>query len=306
MKKILCLCLSPTIQRTLYFEDLKMQNVNRSKFYIENASGKAVNSSRVLNQIKKNCSSVICPIGKKNSFRFMSLCKKDGLKIIPLKIPGLVRECWTLVGKKNSSTTEIVCDENFSDLDFKNEEKKLLKIIKNQIKKYDAFLFAGSKPKYFSENLILEIAKIVKLSKKIFMADFWGPSLFKAIEGAIPEIIKINENEFIGTFSENLLSEEDLKSLVIQKSAVLNNIIVVTRGEKSTFAGVKGKFFEEPSRNCKKIVNTTACGDSFNSGFLYEFLKSKNIEKALKKGTKCASLNAESLVPGSLYPFLED
>ena len=49
-----------------------------------------------------------------------------------------------------------------------------------------------------------------------------------------------------------------------------------------------------------KALNTTACGDSFNAGFIYEYLKSKNFEQALKKGTWCAARNAESEAPGSI------
>ena len=48
------------------------------------------------------------------------------------------------------------------------------------------------------------------------------------------------------------------------------------------------------------MKNTIGCGDSFNAGFLYEFLKSQNLEKALKMGTFAASRNAESLAPGSI------
>ena len=45
MKKILCVCMSSTIQRTITFENLTLTKVNRSRHYRIDASGKAVNSA---------------------------------------------------------------------------------------------------------------------------------------------------------------------------------------------------------------------------------------------------------------------
>ena len=75
--KILCVCLNPAIQRTIVFDDFLINNVNRAKKFREDASGKGVNSCRVLNQIQKNISSVICPLGKENAERFINLSKNS-------------------------------------------------------------------------------------------------------------------------------------------------------------------------------------------------------------------------------------
>ena len=66
MKHILCICLSATIQRTITFENIKLACVNRSEHYRIDASGKAVNSARVLNMLEKGCALTICPLGKEN------------------------------------------------------------------------------------------------------------------------------------------------------------------------------------------------------------------------------------------------
>lgn len=302
MNKILCLCLSSTIQRTITFENLTLENVNRSKNFREDASGKAVNSCRVLNQIEQNSSILVCPIGKNNSKKFLTLSKKNKLIIKPIKISGETRECWTLLDSINKTTTELVVNsKNPENFDKNKIENQLLKSIKKQLKKSDAILFAGSKPAYFSENLHSKIAEIIKNSNKIFMADFWGKDLIQTLQIFIPQIIKINEYEFEQTFSpQKKLSTEDLKSLIKEKSIQFKNIIIVTRGTESTFACENGIFYEEEIIKTN-AVNTTACGDSFNSGFLHEYLKSKNIKSALKSGTKCASLNAQSTCPGSIF-----
>ena len=117
-----------------------------------------------------------------------------------------------------------------------------------------------------------------------------------------PDIIKINQEEFASTFMNKKSSQvsfEELKKAVAEKSEELNNIVIVTRGEESTVSAENGQL---TVTDCEKLVpvNTTGCGDSFNAGFISEYVLSGNLEEALKLGTWCASRNAESLCPGSL------
>ncbi len=309
MAKFLCICLSSTIQRSISFENLSLEKVNRSKKYRVDASGKAVNSARVLSQMQKGCAKLICPLGKENAQFFINLLKNDFVDLSYIEIPGFTRECWTLMDSLAGTTTELVVSEPASNLNSQQItaqqaeilEKNLLDLIKSGVSDADAVLLAGSRPSFWSKNLYSEISKIVMSAGKVFLCDFWAEDLLSVIKTAIPTIIKINDEEFCKTFLENSEQTEDsLKTAICQKSAELNNIIVVTRGTKDTFAANKGKFYSCP---CQKVkaVNTTACGDSFNSGFLWEFMNSGDFEAALKKGTWAAACNAQNECPGAIF-----
>ena len=119
----------------------------------------------------------------------------------------------------------------------------------------------------------------------------------KTLAASLPEIIKINEEEFRATFPE--LADQPLQSAIAEKSRELGNIIVVTRGADSTYAAARGQFSECPTEKIAAL-NTIACGDSFNAGFLYEYLQTGDLDKALKKGTWCAARNAELETPGAI------
>lgn len=293
MKKILCICLSSTIQRSISFKSLSLEKVNRSEYYIENASGKAINSARVLNQLEKNCAKILCPIGKNNSEYFLNLAQKDELELLSVIIPGNTRTCWTLLDKKAQTTTEIVVGEPEIEFDQKYEIK-LLKYLVENLPTVDAVLLAGSRPKIWSDDLYSTICALTHDKGKIFLADYIGDDLTLTLKTSVPDIIKINDEEFVKTFGG-----DDLKSSIIKKSSEYKNMIIVTRGKKSTYAAKNGDFYECPTENIN-AVNTTACGDSFNAGFLYEYLNSGDFYKALEKGTWCAARNAQSEVPGSL------
>lgn len=300
MSKFLCVGLSPSIQRTVSFNSVVKNSVNRSSEYRFDASGKAANSARVLNQLEKNSARLICPLGAENISFFKKLAERDGLAVNPVEIPGRTRECWTLLDASDGGTTELVAEEPCVSSVFGEAEEKLFEIVRFEVKNVDAVLIAGSSPASWKKETVPYIAKIVSQNKKIFLADYWGKALLDTIEFCVPNIIKINEEEFLNTFGGKLpISDGDFRHLVSDKSIELGCILVVTRGEKSTFAADKGNFVEFPVEKIK-TVNTTASGDAFSAGFLYEYLKTKDFLKSLEKGTWCAARNAESKIPGSI------
>ena len=104
--RILCVCLSATIQRTVQFESFSVGEVNRTQTWREDASGKALNAARVLNQLEPGCSTALCPVGNANADHFLVLASRDNdLYVHPIYIEGNTRECWTILDTKNSTTT---------------------------------------------------------------------------------------------------------------------------------------------------------------------------------------------------------
>ena len=302
MKKILCVCMSSTIQRTITFENLTLTKVNRSRHYRIDASGKAVNSARVLEQLEKGCCRVVCPLGEKNLSAFTEPAARDNLNLLYTTIPGQTRECWTLLDQAAGTTTELVVSEPLleSEEELKavaGAEIKILKIINDLLPEVDALLLAGSRPKVWSQDLYATISGMTHDNGKVFLADYIGEDLKKTLNASIPDIIKINEEEFHASFPE--LEDQPLQDAIAKKSLELGNIIVVTRGADSTYAAARGQFYECPTEKVAAL-NTTACGDSFNAGFLYEYLQTRNLSAALKKGTWCAARNAEVETPGSI------
>ena len=295
MKKILCICLSSTIQRSVTFEKVQLEHVNRSEHYVEHGSGKAVNSARVLNQLEKGCVKIICPLGENNAQHFLNLAQKDGLDISYVTIPGSTRICWTLLDRTSGTTTEIVVGEPMEDIS-QQPEVKLLKLLVDFLPEIDAVLLAGSRPNIWSKDLYAAIAGMTKDAGKIFLADYIGDDLQLTLKSVTPDIIKINDEEFEKTFG---VESVNLKTAITEKSRELQNMIVVTRGCDSTYAAKNGEFFECPAEVVKP-VNTTACGDSFNAGFLHDYLNNGDFMKALQKGTWAAARNAESEIPGSI------
>ena len=302
--KILCICLSSTLQRTISFKELNLTQVNRSEHYRLDASGKAVNSARVLNQLEKGAATVVCPLGENNLKAFTDTAERDELELCYVTIPGNTRECWTLLDRNAGTTTELVVGEPLlkGEEDLKavaSAEIKMLKFINDALPQVDAVLLAGSRPKIWSDDLYATICGMTRDAGKLFLADYIGEDMKKTLAASIPDIIKINEEEFRATFPE--MDGQPLQQAITEKSRALNNIIVVTRGCDSTYAAARGQFSECPTEKVAAL-NTTACGDSFNAGFIYEYVRTGDLSAALQKGTWCAARNAENEAPGTLHP----
>ena len=376
--KIVMLCLSAGIQKTISFESFAPGEVNRSKSYRYDASGKAINSARVLMQLAGTTNveasslvaadssardaatsgvpattdgasvSVICPLGERNKDFFLEMAHADGLNVKVVPIPGFTRECCTLLDEKSGQTTELVVEEPVPTCDSAPYEEKLMELLTAELgistgsdaggsvsdgtgvsscdaQKADALLFSGSRPKFWNARIIKRIAAAAKANNILFMADFRGNDLLSILGEYTPDIIKINEDEFVATFGADFAkntkctesaphancadsanapaafqAEQQLATAITETSRSLNNIVVVTRGAKATLAAEKGTPYNSPSE-CVKAVNTIGCGDAYNAGFLYEYLATKDMNKSLEKGKWCASRNAECLRPGVLH-----
>ncbi len=67
-------------------------------------------------------------------------------------------------------------------------------------------------------------------------------------------------------------------------------IFTVTLAENGSVAYKNGKEYICKAVPVEKVIDTTGCGDSYEAGFLAEYLKSEDIQKAMENGSKTASV----------------
>ena len=213
---------------------------------------------------------------------------------------GRVRYCYTLLEPGTGRATELVVSEPVGKEDFSAASEDLLALISNKIAGADALLLAGSRPASYPADMCARICALAKKAGLAVIADFHGKDLSLTLDVCAPDIVKINEEEFCGTFGYAFpLPEDELARFVAEKSAELGNTIVVTRGSKDTLAGAKGAAFCQRV-NAVTALNAIGCGDSFTAGFLFSWLADRDTKAALEKGCWCATRNALNLRPGSI------
>ncbi|MBQ2653872.1 MAG: carbohydrate kinase family protein [Methanobrevibacter sp.] len=99
------------------------------------------------------------------------------------------------------------------------------------------------------------------------------------------DILLINESELRLLCNNN---EAPIKDLLIGFLDLGIGTIVVKQGSKGVYAINNGEECQVDAYECN-VVDTTGAGDSFNSGFLYSYLKGFNLEKSCKIANWVAS-----------------
>ncbi|MBN1617683.1 MAG: hypothetical protein JW875_10275 [Spirochaetales bacterium] len=305
MPKFCAIGLSSTIQETITFDSVAIGDVNRSKSYRLDASGKAVNAARVLGQIEKGSVSAVCPLGRENAALFLSLAAEDCIPVIPVMTPGKTRYCYTLLESSRGRATELVVSEPVSSAasetrDFKRAADNILEILSG-MSVTGAFIMAGSRPAAFPDNLYPRLRSFAASRGVPVMVDFHGKDLLDTIAAGAPEVIKINEREFLSTFepAHTEMRESDLADSIVRESSRLGSIIIVTRGARRVLAACNGKVYREPVQPVEP-VNEIGCGDAFSAGFIHTWTATNDIQRALKSAVTCAAANLVTERPGSI------
>ncbi|MDD5102659.1 MAG: PfkB family carbohydrate kinase [Endomicrobiaceae bacterium] len=68
-----------------------------------------------------------------------------------------------------------------------------------------------------------------------------------------------------------------------------NTIFTATLGQYGSVSYKNGKKYLCKAIKPKKVIDTTGCGDSYQAGFIMEYLSSKNIKKSMIKGSESAA-----------------
>lgn len=115
------------------------------------------------------------------------------------------------------------------------------------------------------------------------------------------DILLINESELRLLCNNN---ESSLKELAIGFLDMGIEIVVIKQGSKGVFAMNNNETCEVESYKCD-VVDTTGAGDSFNSGFLYSYLKGYDLGKSCQIGNWVASKAIEGFGMEK-FPSLKD
>ena len=115
------------------------------------------------------------------------------------------------------------------------------------------------------------------------------------------DILLINESE-LRLLCNNY--ESSLKELVVGLLDFGIECVVVKQGSTGVFAMNNSEECFVEAYECD-VVDTTAAGDSFNSGFLYSFLKGYSLEKSCMIGNWVASKSIEGFGMEK-FPSLKD
>ena len=103
------------------------------------------------------------------------------------------------------------------------------------------------------------------------------------------DILIINGYEFADLVKKKY-KEINFKENVVMKHLpmFLDKILVITDGEKGSYAYHTAITYYQKAMRPPKIVDSTGAGDGYTAGFIAEYLSTHDIERAMAAGSKYA------------------
>jgi fructose-1-phosphate kinase PfkB-like protein len=310
MNPILCICLNPTLQRTIVFSGWKRGEVNRARTGRLDASGKGVNTARIIHQYEDrrfDALHLTHAAGPEGGL-FLRCCESDGLAVEAVE-GGSVRTCTTLIDEDDGSVTELIEPSVPVDGEAAAELKRRFTAL---LPGSSAVVMSGSAAPGYPGELFSEFCREAAEMSVPVVADYRGKMLLESLPYR-PAVVKINLMEFAATFgipgAEDAGEQGDDRAIVEAAWPVLERLerdgipVVLSRGSKETMYVSSGKRRLVPVSPLK-AVNTIGCGDAFTAGLAIAVASGESIEQGIELGHSLAGRNALLLEPGVLLPKL--
>ena len=164
---------------------------------------------------------------------------------------------------------------NVSDID--------TNVIKNsEILFLEGYLWDEGDPKKAFEKAINNSNKVAMSLSDLFCVERHKAHFLELVKNKL-NITFANEQEIMSLI--NVKKFDD----VINFARELNNLIVITRGDKGAVAISNNEIVECSAKKDLQIKDLTGAGDLFASGFLHGFVNNKPTKESLEIGTEMSS-----------------
>ncbi|MBC8104432.1 MAG: 1-phosphofructokinase family hexose kinase [Cytophagales bacterium] len=297
---ILCIGLSPAVQRTLLFDGFALGQVNRARETLITASGKAVNVARVLLQLDGSPHLVQLIGGDSGRFVTASLDAMGlGHTSVRVHNDAPTRTCVTLLSDRDGPTeiVEEVRPVNSDDIHALRAAARPL------IPHARALCLSGSFPEGVPAPFYADLIREANHLGVVTIVDAQNAPLKEAL-AARPFLVKPNLEEALGTLG--LSRTDDAEADGVRAVTALREAgaewALVSLGRTGSLLGGEDRFWKVESPKVE-AVNAIGSGDSLTAGLVFAHIRrSKPIPEAVVFGTACAAANCLSLTSGVVNP----
>lgn len=286
---IYTLTMNPSLDYVMEIENLSVGVMNRSSDSYLLPGGKGINVSYVLNNLEiKN--TAILPVAGFTGEKLLQMLSSRGISYEAVRLS----QGDTRINVKVLCQAETELNAQGPQIS-ENEEGLLYAKLK-QLKDGDYLVLSGSVPGNLGEHFYAEIMGYLAGKGIKVVVDTIGANFLNALR-QIPFLVKPNKEELETIMGQKADAEEKILELAKKvQSMGAKNVLVSLGSNGAILLTEDGHLFrkEAPKGN---VVNTVGAGDSMVAGFLAGYIKTGNMESALKWGVAAGSAGAFSKNP---------
>jgi len=282
---ILCIGTTPTLQRTLSFDRLTLDDVNRAATCDDFASGKSVNVARVAKLIGAD----VVAVGFAGGVRGRLL--RDGLTADRIRhefveVTPQTRLCTTVIDRSRLTVTELV--EESQEIEA-SAWGRLERKVRRWMKFAAVCVLSGSLPPRGDNSYYANTIAIARRYGVRVILDARGEPLLRALreDGFV---VKLNRSELASTAGRPLRGDAGLRR-AMREVCPVGGQVIVTMGGDGAVAWDGQKFWRVPAPKVK-AVNPIGSGDSFAAGLAVALSQDAEPAEAYALAAACGAANA--------------
>ncbi len=265
---------------------LSVGEMNRSRASYLLPGGKGINVSSVLNSLDV-ANIAILPIAGFTGEKLLQMLSHKGIQY----------EALHLSDGDTRINVKVLCQAetelNADGPEMTTEEVEILLSKLNMLKEGDYLVLSGSVPKSLGEYFYARVMDGIKEKNVKVVVDTTGENFLNALPYK-PFLVKPNKEELETLMGQKVDAEEKILELAKKVQVMGAKNVLVSLGSNGAI------LLTEDGRSFRKeapkgvVVNTVGAGDSMVAGFLAGYIKSGDMENALKWGVAAGSAGAFS------------
>lgn len=289
---ILCLGTTPTVQRTMEFDRVALDAVNRATRVTESASGKSINVARTLHTLGQY---VLASgfLGGDGGNLIREDLNRSGIAHEFVNVTPKTRTCVTVIDHATGTATELV--EETRPVESKAWDR-LLETVDAHLWQAEVLVLSGSLPPESPRDFYARCTRMARVAGVPVVLDTRGEPLREAL-GEKPTVVKPNRLELKETVSINLDSDDDLRAAIRELIARGPKWAVITDGPRDAIAS-DGETFWRITPPPIRAINPIGSGDAFAAGIAIALLREEDLPNACRRGAACGAANALSSPAG--------
>jgi tagatose 6-phosphate kinase len=290
---ILCLGTTPVYQRSMTFDHVMLDRVNRARQVSDYASGKSLNAARVIHAMGKP----VLATGFVGGSRGRALCGDMDSAGIPhdfVMVNSQTRQCVTVIDRSTGTATELVEESAPVEETAWQQLDRKLRMLLTQSR---VWIFSGSLPPNAPQDFYARWLSLARQLKAIVVVDTRGEPLRLAMEHP-NALFKLNRDEFGETLKMDL-SEDDALIGAVRRQTPPGGQLIITMGASGAI-GCDGKSCWRVISPKVKAISAVGSGDSFAAGLAMGLGDGKSLDDALRLAAACGAANAMTPLAGHL------
>lgn len=292
---ILCLGTTPVFQRSMTFDGVKPDGVNRAKLVADYASGKSLNVARVLHTLRKD-SVATGFVGGSRGRMLRADLDRAGIRHDFVPVTPETRQCITVIDRSAGIATELVEESaSVEDSAWQELDRKLRSLLPQS----KLWIFSGTLTPGAPQDFYARWLPLARQTGSTVILDARGEPLKLALKEA-NAIYKLNRDEFAETLGTDLTDDRALIE-AIRAHTPPEGKLIITSGKSGAF-GSDGNNVWRVYSHPIRAISAVGSGDAFAAGLGMALDEDRPLSDALMLAAACGAANALTPLAGHLRP----